>query len=155
MRLHQHSRPASVLIAAARLDGLQVKTSERPNCFGAVLCASTLSEVMDASQKSGCDIALISPTLQDGLQAGFHAIRVLAGSAARMRTLLLLERYDPQLVLQGLAAGAKGVFYHGESAEALCRAVQQVKKGRIRLGKPELEAVLESVAQVRQQRQAA
>src|ERR1019366_5026864 len=75
----------------------------------------------DSNRKCGNkpDIALISVHLQDGLFSGFARLQEISHQFPNLPWVLLLDRTEPQLVVDAFRAGARGVFSCSESETKL------------------------------------
>jgi DNA-binding NarL/FixJ family response regulator len=113
--------------------------------FHVVTSVTTAQEVLEAAGSIAFDVALISETLADGPLSGFVALRHMRESAPDVKTILLLDRPESNLVFDAFRAGAKGIFCPSESSfKALCRCVERVHVGQIWAKSSELTHVLET-----------
>jgi DNA-binding NarL/FixJ family response regulator len=77
--------------------------------------------------------------------SGFAALRSLRDSAQDVKTILLLDHQEPNLVFDAFRAGAKGIFCPSESPfKALCKCVERVNAGQIWVKSSDLASVLET-----------
>ena len=113
--------------------------------FHVVTSVTTNLEVLETAGSADVDVALISATLADGPLSGFAALRHMRESAPDVKTVLLLDSPEPNLVFDAFRAGAKGIFCTSESPfKALCRCVERVHAGQIWAKSSELVHVLET-----------
>jgi DNA-binding NarL/FixJ family response regulator len=137
----------SVLIASktAMVGELFAGALNRHSRFRVVASVTAVQEVLDAAQSVEFDVALISAALADGPLSGFAALRHLRESAPDVKTVLLLDIPEPNLVFDAFRAGAKGIFCPSQSPfKALCRCVERVHAGQIWAKSSELAHVLET-----------
>ncbi|HZV59720.1 MAG TPA: response regulator transcription factor [Candidatus Eremiobacteraceae bacterium] len=105
--------------------------------------------MLEAAGSVDLDVALISATLADGPLSGFAALRHLRESAPDVKTVLLLDSPEPNLVFDAFRAGAKGIFCPSESPfKALCRCVERVHAGQIWAKRSEVAHVLETFCEL-------
>jgi DNA-binding NarL/FixJ family response regulator len=137
----------SVLIAskAAMVGELLAGALNRKPHFRVIASVTTAREVLEAAGAVDLDVALISATLADGPLSGFAALRHLRESAPNVKTVLLLDSSESNLVFDAFRAGAKGIFCPSESRfKSLCRCVERVHAGQIWAKSSELAYVLET-----------
>jgi DNA-binding NarL/FixJ family response regulator len=143
--------PISVLIASktAMVGELFAGALNRKPRFRVVTSVTTAREVLETVGSVDFDVALISATLADGPLSGFAALRHLRESAPDVKTVLLLDSPEPNLVFDAFRAGAKGIFCPSESPfKALCRCVERVHAGQIWAKSSELAHVLETFCRI-------
>ena len=111
--------------------------------------AATSEEVLKAVQSVGPDVALITATLADGPLSGFGALRQIRESSPDVKTVILLNGPEHNLVVDAFRAGARGVFVMSSSNfKSLCRCVEQVQAGQIWASSSELSEVMEAFSQL-------
>jgi DNA-binding NarL/FixJ family response regulator len=121
----------------------------RQSRFRVVANVTTFQELLEAVQSVTIDVALISATLADGPLMGFKALRHLRECAPGVKTVLLLDSPEPNLVLDAFRAGVKGIFCPSQSVfKALCKCVERVHAGQIWANSGELAHVLETFAKL-------
>ena len=111
--------------------------------------ATTSSDVLDAIQSASPDVALITATLADGPLSGFGALRQIRESNPEVKTVILLNAPEHNLVVDAFRAGARGVFVMSSSNfRSLCRCIEQVHAGQIWANSSELSEVMEAFSQL-------
>jgi DNA-binding NarL/FixJ family response regulator len=141
----------SVLIASktAMVGELFAGALNRQSRFRVVANVTTAQELLEAVQSVAIDVALISATLADGPLTGFTALRHLRECAPDVKTVLLLDNPEPNLVFDAFRAGVKGVFCPSQSAfKTLCKCVDRVHAGQIWANSGELAHVLETFSKL-------
>ncbi len=141
----------SVLIASktAMAGELFAGALNRQSRFRVVASVTTAHEVLESAQSIPLDVALISASLSEGPLSGFAALRHLRECAPDVKTVLLLDSPEPNLVFDAFRAGVKGVFCPSQSAfKALCRCVDRIHAGQIWAKSSELAYVLETFARL-------
>jgi DNA-binding NarL/FixJ family response regulator len=117
--------------------------------FRVVAGATTSHEVLKAAQSSNVDVALINATLGDGPLSGFGALRQISESSPDVKSVILHDGHERNLVVDAFRAGARGVFCVSHSNfKTLCRCVQQVNAGHIWANSSELSEVMEAFSQL-------
>lgn len=91
---------------------------------------SRLPEV-DPEMVAKADVALISSGFRDGPRSGFNVLQTLRRYNETLRCIMLLDRDDPELVLEAFRSGASGVFERNDSCERLCKCIQRVREGQV------------------------
>jgi len=141
----------AVLIASANaMTGeLLAGALNRQPCFRVVAHATTAQQVLEAVQTVALDVALISATLADGPLSGFGALRQMRECSPDVKSVVLLDNPEHNLIVDAFRAGAKGVFCPSQSAfKLLCRCVNQVHAGQIWANSNELAEVMEAFSQL-------
>ncbi|MFZ0738895.1 MAG: response regulator transcription factor [Candidatus Acidiferrales bacterium] len=134
-------------LIAGRLLSEQFK---RHSDFAVVSCANDRASLLSSVRQIKSAVALISADLQDGLLSGLAALREVHEADPELRPILLFDRPEPHLVMEGLRAGARGVFSRCNfNFATLRKCVRRVCEGQIWIGNAELEYVLESLTQTR------
>jgi DNA-binding NarL/FixJ family response regulator len=122
---------------------------KRHASFNVVDSASTSHEAIKAVCSSNVDVALISATLADGPLSGFVALRRIRDCRPDVRSVILHDGREQNLVVDAFRAGARGVFSLSHSTfMALCRCVQQVHAGQIWANSHELSKVMDAFSQL-------
>lgn len=143
--------PISILIASpsAMNSKLMATALNRQSRFRALSIVSTATEVREVVKTEAVEIALIRDTLTDGPLSGFRALRHLREDAPQVKTILLLDNPEPNLVFDAFRAGAKGIFCPSQSDfKVLCRCVDRVHSGQIWAKSSELSYVLDMFAKI-------
>jgi DNA-binding NarL/FixJ family response regulator len=114
------------------------------NRFQVVACASSIIEITTAIDEARPEVAVISINLQDGHLAGLQILPQIRKFSPGIRTLIVLESSDRELVIEAFRLGADGVFCRNQSFELLCRSVEAVSRGQIWANTAELRYVMEA-----------
>jgi DNA-binding NarL/FixJ family response regulator len=93
--------------------------------------------------QGGADVALVGLDLADGPSSGLAALKAVRELDPALRVILLLNRTEPQLLLDAIRAGSRGVFSRSEfEPAALFKCIRCVGEGQFWLNTRELEWVL-------------
>ena len=142
----------NIAIAAANLmaGSLLSDHFKRHSDFAVVSCVTNKISLLESVQQIKPDVALISADLQDGVLSGLAAVREIREADPNIHPVLLIDRPEPQIVVEGLRSGARGVFSQSNFNLAVLRkCVRKVCEGQIWLGNTELEHVLAALTQSR------
>jgi DNA-binding NarL/FixJ family response regulator len=138
---------ADVNLMAASLLSDQFK---RYGDISVVSCSVNKSSLLSSVLETKPDVAIIGVDLQDGPLSGLDALREVRQAHPDLRPILLFDRPEPQVVVEGLRAGARGVFSRGDfHLAALRKCVHRVFEGQLWIGSAELEYVLDALIQAR------
>jgi DNA-binding NarL/FixJ family response regulator len=125
--------PTKVLIFEASEMGCQLLAHElKQSVYGVeVVGYRSSSPEPDLETVRAADVALISSSLKDGPLSGFNLLRALRPYRGTLRCIMLLDRDDPELVLEAFRWGASGVFKRDDSCESLCKCIRRVHEGQV------------------------
>jgi len=138
---------ADVNLMAGRLLSDQFK---RQPDIEVVACTADKTSLLDAVRGLKPDVAIIGADLQDGLLSGLDALREVHEAHPDLRPILLFDRPEPQVVVEGLRAGARGVFSRCNfNFAALRKCVRRVFEGQVWISTTEMEYVLDALTQAR------
>jgi DNA-binding NarL/FixJ family response regulator len=117
--------------------------------FKVVASATTAQDALDAVKSADVDVALIGATLADGPLSGFGALRQIRECSPDVKSVMLFDGSEHNLVVDAFRAGAKGVFCLDQSTfKSLCRCVEQVCAGHIWANSSELSEVMDAFSQL-------
>jgi DNA-binding NarL/FixJ family response regulator len=103
--------------------------------------------------QGGTDVALLGLDLADGPLKGLLALRAVREIDPQFRVILLLNQSQPQLVLDAMRGGSRGVFSRSEFQPAvLFKCIRSVHAGQIWLNTQELGYVLSAWGRTPQMR---
>jgi DNA-binding NarL/FixJ family response regulator len=118
--------------------------------FSVTCCAIDKATLLKSVRQTKSTVALISADLEDGALSGLAALREVREADPELRPILLFDRPEPRLVVEGLRAGARGFFSRAHfDFAALRKCVRRVCEGQIWIGNTELEYVFEALVQTR------
>jgi len=143
--------PISVLIANPHSMAREflVSALKRHQRFKVSDSVTTSRDVLNAIKSASPDVALVTATLADGPLSGFGALRQIRESNPEVKTVILLNAPEHNLVVDAFRAGAKGVLVMSSSnVKSLCRCVEQVNAGQIWANSSELSEVIEAFSQL-------
>lgn len=136
---HPHSMARELLVEAL----------ERHRQFRVVDSAMTVQAVIDAVKATAPDVVLVTATLADGPLSGLGALRQIRECFPKVKSVILLNAPERNLVVDAFRAGARGVFFLSQSTfKLLCRCVESVYSGQIWADSNELSEVMEAFSQL-------
>ena len=109
-------------------------------------CRADLSDCINGLEMARADIVLIG----DGLPDADHQYELLRGLHAAYPSvglILLVDKYDRDLVVNALRYGAHGLFCSADQPfKALCRCIEAVHQGQIWASSEQIQFVLDALA---------
>src|SRR5450759_2432817 len=131
-----------VLVADSTLMGNQLLAAalKRNRHFCVVGTAETSEQVL-AALRSPLDIVVVSGRHS----SGFQLTRCVRAAHPDVRVIILLDRPEPDSVVESFRAGASGVFCRAEPLEVLWNCIQSVYEGKIWANNDELAFVVEAL----------
>jgi DNA-binding NarL/FixJ family response regulator len=118
--------------------------------FSVVSCDSDRASLLNSLKRTKPAVALVSADLQDGPSSGLAAIREIREAGRALRPIVVCDRPEPHLVLEGLRSGARGVFSRSNfDFAALRKCVRRVFEGQLWLGNLELEYLVSALGESR------
>lgn len=128
---------------------LLVGALNRHGNFEVVDSATTALEVLEGVKSANPNVVLITATLADGPLSGLGALRQIREYFQDVRSVILLDAPERNLVVDAFRAGARGVFFLSQSTfKLLCRCVESVHAGQIWANSSELVEVIEALTQL-------
>lgn len=143
-------KPIRIAVADANLMtcGLVSAGLKRHSQFEVVGYATSVDELLRLADNAAPEVALISSALQDGIFSGLSVLAEIHRKHPEMRLVLLIDRSEPEVVVQAFRAGARGVFACSESHfERLCMCILRVHEGQIWAKTQQLEFIVNALAQ--------
>jgi two-component system nitrate/nitrite response regulator NarL len=104
------------------------------------------ASVMAASIAHKIDVFVLSAFVDEDADRGFRVLRELREADHHTRAVILLDSSKLESVLESFRAGARAVFDHRESPEALCQCIRQVHGGQVWISNEQMALVLDSLA---------
>jgi two-component system, NarL family, nitrate/nitrite response regulator NarL len=144
-----------VLIGEETPMGCQLLSDALKRCRlapGAVYCATSSSQILQAATDHEIDIALISEDLQDGAYKGIHVVEHLRTNHAKVRPIVLVRSIRPDLTLDAFRNGAKGVFCRKEPIETLLKCIRAVHEGQVWVDSEQMEVLLQALVEAKPMR---
>jgi DNA-binding NarL/FixJ family response regulator len=144
--------PINLAIAEVNLMAVSLLSDQfkRYGDVSVVSCSVNKASLLQSVREMKPDVAIIGVDLQDGLLTGLDAVKEVREAHPDLRPVLLFDRPEPQVVVEGLRAGARGVFSRCDfHLAALRKCVHRVFEGQLWIGSTEMEYVLDALIQAR------
>jgi two-component system nitrate/nitrite response regulator NarL len=90
-------------------------------------------------------VAVISADMQDGPSVGLDVIAQVRAKNWRTRSVALLDRSDPALVVEAFRSGARGVFFRAQPYELFLRCLRTIAQGQVWVNTNEMNYLLEAL----------
>jgi len=90
-------------------------------------------------------VAVISADMQDGPSVGLDVIAQVRTKNWRTRSVALLDRSDPELVVEAFRSGARGVFFRAQPYKMFLRCLRTIVQGQVWINTKEMNYLLEAL----------
>jgi DNA-binding NarL/FixJ family response regulator len=121
---------------------------KRHRHFDIVASVVDTAGLLEALKTFATDVLLLNANLRDGPLTGFQLLSQIRELHPRVKVVLLLNRPDPHLIVEGFRCGMKGAFALAESEiGALCKCVYSVHDGQFWANSQELGYILLAFSQ--------
>jgi DNA-binding NarL/FixJ family response regulator len=104
------------------------------------------ASVLASSIAHHIDVFVLSAFMDEDAERGLRILQELRGTDRNTRAIILLDSSKSESVLESFRAGARGVFDHRESPEALCQCIRRVHAGQVWISNEQIALVLQSLA---------
>jgi DNA-binding NarL/FixJ family response regulator len=108
-------------------------------------CHAELPDCLSALELGLADIVLIGDGVPD-VDHQYEILRGLHAAYPKVGLILLVEKYDRDLVVNSLRYGARGIFCSADQPfKALCRCIYAVHEGQIWANSEQIKYVLDAL----------
>lgn len=151
MALPRHHNAISVLLADSNQTQcrLLVSALRRRQGLRVTSCPVNLETILQQIAACNAQVVAIS---SDAPRDGWHnltLVRRLHLEYPEVAKVLLLDRYDTELVISAFRSGVRGLFSLADHPfPMLCRCIQRVRQGQIWANSQQLGYLIEAVMQV-------
>lgn len=115
--------------------------------FTSTHCQPTLSECLSAMEAATPDVVLLADGLAHERDKLYAFLREIQSTHPNAATVLLLDQYDRELVVNTLRAGARGLFCTTSMPfKSLCRCITSVHQGQYWTNTEQLRFVIDSLS---------
>lgn len=115
-------------------------------------CATDSETALRECEEQQPDVVTVSVSLRDGLTKGLEVIRRIKAVDSDIRTILLVDAYENDLILEAIRAGADGILCRDEPVETLWKCIRAVHEGLVWLRSAELRNIVEGLEESRSAR---
>jgi two-component system, NarL family, nitrate/nitrite response regulator NarL len=143
----QTPSPISVLVADRNLMAGQLLggSLSGKNGFKIVGTAVGVEQALQVFNCEQVDVVLIAVNLKDGPLSGFSLLRQLRVAHPGVRTIVLLDSIDDDLVLNAFRSGARGLFCRSGSVKMLRKCLLAVHQGQVWANTGQMHLILEAL----------
>jgi len=113
--------------------------------FRIVGMASDSAEALRLLHQLEPRVAVISADMQDGPSVGLDVIAQVRTKNWRTRSVALLDRSDPELVVEAFRSGARGVFFRAQPYKMFLRCLRTIVQGQVWINTKEMNYLLEAL----------
>ena len=131
--------------AEALTHGLRDSTISSANSIGVCGWTSCSQEILTLAATAVPDVAVIALALAAGRGAGLSIIEALQHSVPSTKSVLLVDTYTRDVVVDAFRAGAKGILDRSRDLDALCRCITAVANGDIWANTREIQYLIEAI----------
>ena len=143
----KHRESIRVLVAdATLLTGHLIATTLRRD-RALIVTETSDHSVLTAATTVAPHVVIIGERRHDVHGRGFEILEELRRVVPNTRVIVLLECRERNLVVEAFHSGARGVFCREDSLKMLTRCVRKVHEGQIWVRGPELEWLIETLAE--------
>jgi DNA-binding NarL/FixJ family response regulator len=141
----------SVLVADSNRMQAQLLTSalrRRPE-FRIFNCSMDAAAMLQAVSSHPASVAVLSLNHSAGLAGQMATLRQFHITQRAIAKILLVERYDRELVVTAFRCGVRGVFCISDTHfRALCKCIQRVASGQIWVNTEQMDYLLDLISEV-------
>jgi len=126
-------------------DLLRRAFNQRRKHFKVVASAYAGKDLLKQVTERQPGAVLISADFENRPLGGLQALRELNVTHSSMRVIVLLDRSDPEQVVEAFSLGARGVFCRSEDFLALCKCIRSVHAGQIWADSSQMRWVIQAL----------
>lgn len=144
----QAKRPISVVIAESNgmTGSLLGSLLKKHSGFAVSAVVGNRDSLLRVASSRQTDIALVSEDLEDGPGSGLAALSALQIVDSGLRSVVLLDRSKPQVVMAAVRGGARGIFLRSHfDPAALFKCIQRVYEGQLWLTTAQMDCIVKAV----------
>jgi DNA-binding NarL/FixJ family response regulator len=117
-----------------------------PYSFCASGVAGNATSLLQAVHNQPPDVAVIDSMLQDGTAGALSALREIARGFPKVRTVLVVDDSEQNLIVEAFRAGVAGVLHTQDSIQSAAECIRTVASGEMWAGKIELRALRDAIS---------
>jgi DNA-binding NarL/FixJ family response regulator len=111
-----------------------------------VISTGVSAESASLPELKNTNVVVIGSRLREGHLSGFTLLRRLTKHSRDLNCILLVERDEPELVIEAFRSGAVGVCERDQSYEQLCKCIVCVSRGQVWANSQQMRRVLSALA---------
>jgi DNA-binding NarL/FixJ family response regulator len=145
-QFHREFIPVLVADSNQTRSSLMCSALRRQPRFRITSCPAAVSDCVAALESTSTEVVLIGDVGRDVSQS-YEILRRLHASYPHTSLILLVDRYDADLVVNTFRYGARGIFCSADQPfKALCRCIYAVHQGQIWANSEQIRYVLDALA---------
>jgi len=119
----------------------------RQGTFKVAVCRSELSDCLASLQADPADVLLVADGIADDRERLYELLRGVRSAHPNIATVLLLDNYDRELVVNSLRSGARGLFCLASMPfKSLCRCITSVHQGQYWTNTEQMRYVVDALS---------
>jgi DNA-binding NarL/FixJ family response regulator len=107
---------------------------------------TSASNILKAAAQFDPEILLISATLDERPGYGCDRLKELRKYHPQVKSVVLLDSSNPEMVIRAFKSGARGVFCRNEPLKSLCRCISVIREGQVWANTQELGYLLDALS---------
>jgi DNA-binding NarL/FixJ family response regulator len=111
-----------------------------------VIFTGVSAESASLAELKSTNVVVIGTRLREGHLSGFTLLRRLTKASRDLNCILLVDRDEPELVIEAFRSGAVGVCERDQSYEQLCKCIVCVSQGQVWANSQQMRYVLNALA---------
>jgi two-component system nitrate/nitrite response regulator NarL len=146
--VQSESENISVLVAEATAMGGELVASALKRCrrkFRILGPAYNCADAFHIARDFAPDVAVISTQLEDGPLAGFKVLNQIRSASLATSAIMLTDVSEPDLVIDSIRGGARGIFCRCNSLKSLSKCIRTVHSGQLWFSNEQTEFVFELI----------
>jgi DNA-binding NarL/FixJ family response regulator len=127
---------------------LLVATLKRLSVCQVVATVANSADLFNSLESTHVDLVLIDPHLEDQPYGGLAALRRIQNLGSPVRSIVILDKPERNLIVKAFRSGTKGVFCPSESAvKLLGKCIRCVHEGQVWANNEQMNYVVEAFSQ--------
>lgn len=115
-------------------------------------CATDSEAALREFEEQQPTVVTVSASLRDGILKGLEFVRRIKTIKSDVRTIVLVDSYENDLILEGIRAGADGIVCRDEPVENIWKCIRAVHEGLVWLRSAELRNIVDGLEENRSAR---
>jgi DNA-binding NarL/FixJ family response regulator len=119
----------------------------RQGAFKVAACEATLNDCLTTLESDAADVILLADGIANDRERLYELLRGVRSSYANLAVVLLLDKYDRELVVNSLRSGARGLFCLASMPfKSLCRCIVSVHQGQYWTNTEQMRYVVDALS---------
>jgi DNA-binding NarL/FixJ family response regulator len=146
--VQSEGKSISVLVAEATAMSGELVAGALRRCrrnFRILGPAYNYADAVHLAKDYAPNVAVISTQLEDGPLAGFKVLNQIRAAGLATSTVMLTDVNEPDLVIDSIRGGARGVFCRRSPLKSLSKCIRTVHSGQLWFSNEQTEFVFELI----------